>query len=76
MRTFTEKLSISLPAPLVRFVEQYRSTHRCRTRSQVFEEALELLRTRELERAYREAEQERDAAWEATTADGLSDEAW
>lgn len=51
MAMFTEKLSISLPAPLVRFVEQYRSTHRCRTRSQVFEEALELLRTREGGRA-------------------------
>ncbi|MGH8653897.1 MAG: ribbon-helix-helix domain-containing protein [Gammaproteobacteria bacterium] len=76
MAMFTEKLSISLPAPLVRFVEQYRSTHRCRTRSQVFEEALELLRTRELEQAYREAEQERDAAWEVTAADGLNDEAW
>ena len=71
-----EKISISLPEPLVRFVEQYRVAHQCKTRSQVFEEALELLRERELERAYREADQENDAVWEISSSDGLADEAW
>lgn len=71
-----EKISISLSEPLVQFVEQYRIAHRCNTRSQVFDEALDLLRARELERAYREADQENDAAWEITSSDGLTDEAW
>ena len=72
-----EKVSISLPESLLRFVEQYRVAHHCKTRSQVFEEALELLRARELEEAYREADQEADTAlWDAVTADGLADETW
>jgi antitoxin MazE9 len=72
-----EKVSISLPESLVRFVEHYRVAHHCKTRSQVFEEALELLRARELEEAYREADREADtAAWDAVTADGLADETW
>jgi hypothetical protein len=73
---YVEKISVSLPASLVRFVEQYKTAHRCKTRSQVFEEALELLRARELEQAYREADQENDTAWEVTASDGLADEAW
>lgn len=71
-----EKISISLSEPLMRFVEHYRIAHQCKTRSQVFEEALALLRERELEGAYREADQESDAAWEITSSDGLTDEAW
>ncbi len=80
----SEKISISLPQSLVRFVEDYKITRGCRTRysrsfglprSQVIEEALELLR-RELESAYREASKEVDDAWDITLADGLSDETW
>lgn len=70
-----EKISISLSEPLVRFVEQYRIAHGCKTRSQVFEEALDLLRERELERAYREADQENNTAWEIASSDGLTDSA-
>lgn len=71
-----EKLSVSLPAPLVRFVENYKATHQCKSRSQVIEVALQLLREQELEKAYREATQEVDPDWELTVADGLKDEAW
>lgn len=54
-----------------------RVAHGCKTRSQVFEGALELLRARELEEAYREADREADtAAWDVATADGLADETW
>ncbi len=68
-----EKVSISLPESLVRFVEHYRVAHHCKTRSQAFEEA----RACELEQAYRDADQEADtAAWDAVTADGLADETW
>ena len=69
------KLSISLPTSLVEFLENYRKK-RAMNRSQVFEEAVKLLRSRELEAAYREADAKSDKAWNTTIADGLTDEAW
>ena len=45
-------------------------------RSQVFEEAVKLLRSRELKNAYREADMQSDRAWEAAAADGPADETW
>lgn len=71
-----EKLSVSLPAPLVRFIENYQVTHQCKSRSQVIEVALQRLREQELESAYREANQEVDPDWDLTVADGLIDESW
>jgi Arc/MetJ-type ribon-helix-helix transcriptional regulator len=71
-----EKLSISLPIPLVQFIESYKVTHQCRSLSQVIERALELLRMQELEGAYRQAAEEVDPAWERAIADGLSNETW
>jgi antitoxin ParD1/3/4 len=71
-----EKLSISLPPPLVQFVENYKQNKGCKSRSQVIEEALELLRNRELEFAYQQASAEVDSAWDVTVADGLADETW
>ncbi|MCJ8282797.1 MAG: CopG family transcriptional regulator [Rivularia sp. ALOHA_DT_140] len=71
-----EKLSISLPAYLVQFIESYRLNKGCKSRSQVIEEALELLRNQELEEAYRLASAENDSAWDVTLADGLTDETW
>ena len=71
-----EKLSISLPAYLVQFIENYRLNKGCKSRSQVIEEALELLRNQELEEAYRLASAENDSAWDVTLADGLADETW
>ena len=70
------KLSISLPETLVKFMEDYKVTHHCKSRSQVVEVALQLLREQELESAYRESSQEIDLDWELTVADGLTDEAW
>jgi metal-responsive CopG/Arc/MetJ family transcriptional regulator len=66
-----EKLSISLPASLVQFIEGYKVVHDCKSRSQVIEKALQLLRTQELESAYREASAEVDNDWEITITDGL-----
>lgn len=71
-----EKLSISLPAYLVQFIENYRLNKGCKSRSQVIEEALELLRNQELEEAYLLASAENDSAWDVTLADGLTDETW
>jgi antitoxin ParD1/3/4 len=69
------KLSVSLPDSLAGFVENYRKK-RGLNRSQVFEEAVKLLRSRELEAAYQEANAETDKEWENTIGDGLADEAW
>lgn len=71
-----DKLSISLPPSLVEFIESYKLSKGCKSRSQVIEEALELLRNRELEEAYRLASAEVDNAWDVTVADGLADETW
>ncbi len=70
------KLSVSLPGPLVGFVESYRKKRGLKSRSQVFEEAVRLLRSRELEAAYRQADAEYDKAWDGTASDGLNDETW
>lgn len=71
-----EKLSVSLPSGLVGFIEQYRSSHALKSRSQVIGEALELLRQRELETAYLEASRETDQDFDIALTDGLSDETW
>jgi antitoxin ParD1/3/4 len=47
-----EKLSVSLPSSLVQFIESYKLAHECRSRAQVIERALELLRMQELEESY------------------------
>jgi antitoxin ParD1/3/4 len=70
------KLSVSLPDSLVGFVEAYRKKRGLKTRSQVFEEAVRLLRSRDLESAYRDSSREYDKAWDATAGDGLTDETW
>lgn len=72
----SEKLSISLSSYLVQFIEQYKTNHQYKSRSQVIEEALELLRNRELEEAYRQASNEVDLAWDVVVGDGLTDETW
>ncbi|KYC41615.1 CopG family transcriptional regulator [Scytonema hofmannii PCC 7110] len=72
----SEKLSISLPASLVQFIESYKVAKGCKSRSQVIEAALELLRYQELEEAYRLASSEVDADWDVTVADGLTNETW
>ncbi len=69
-------MAISLPPSLVQFIENYKTTHQYKSRSQVIEVALELLRNQELEEAYREASLEVDSDWDVTTGDGLTDEAW
>ncbi|HEX7004135.1 MAG TPA: antitoxin [Trueperaceae bacterium] len=71
-----QKLSVSVPRPLARFIEEYRREHNLKTKSSVVERALEALREKELEQAYALASKENDQAWDATVADGLRDEPW
>ena len=70
------KLSVSLPDSLAGFVENYRKSRGLKSRSQVFEEAVKLLRSRELESAYRDANSAFDSDWDNVISDGLSDETW
>jgi antitoxin ParD1/3/4 len=71
-----EKLSISIPGSSLEFVERYRKKHAMKSRSHVIETAINVLRERDLEAAYRDASRENDPAWEVTNSDGLPDEAW
>ena len=70
------KLSVSVDQGVVPFIERYQNDHTVRTKSEVVERALELLRKAELEQAYKEAAQDwlenPDAAlWENTVGDGI-----
>ncbi len=70
------KLSISLQPDLLEFVHHYQIEHQLPSRSQVFADALGLLREQELRRAYRQASLEWDSSqdsvlWERTIRDGL-----
>jgi mRNA interferase MazF len=60
-----EKITISLGADTLNFVESYQKTHAMRSRSQVIETAVALLREKELEKSYRLAAQEADADYDA-----------
>ena len=70
----TERFSISLPKPLAYFISDYQAQHACRNRSEVIQCALKLLRSRDLEKAYHQANKETDDAFDIALADGLSDE--
>ena len=77
MNTRAEKLSISLPAQSVQFVERYRKAHALKSRSQVIEQALRLLRERELEADYRDAASDESdfKDFDTAIAHGSDDEA-
>ena len=71
-----QKLSVSISEPIAQFVASYQGTYKLKTKSEVVERALELLREQELEKAYAEASSEVDPAWDVTLKDGLADEDW
>ncbi|MXZ62799.1 MAG: ribbon-helix-helix protein, CopG family [Chloroflexi bacterium] len=74
------KLSVSLPASDVEFVDRYVAEHGERSRSAVLRRALKLLRERELGDAYEAAWEEwaqgDGKLWESTVGDGLHSEDW
>ena len=70
------KLSVSLPAEDVQFVDEYARTVGARSRSAVIQRAVRLLRSIELAPAYAEAWEEWAASgdadlWDGTVADGI-----
>ncbi len=69
-------MSISISADLAVFMDSYKKSKDCKSISQIVEEALILLREKELENAYREANKEIDDSWDVLAGDGLSDETW
>ena len=72
----SQKISISLPSEMVKFIERYQEVTGCRSRSQVISQALSLLQMQELEQAYREASLEIEEDCETVIGDGLSNETW
>lgn len=70
------KLSVSLPADDVEFVDEYAVLHGMPTRSSVLQRAVDLLRAGGLGAAYADAwaawDGEDGEAWDLTAADGLS----
>ena len=72
-----QKLSISLPKQQCDFIEEFKTQHHYKSRSDVIKKALELLQQMQLEAAYLEASQEVDEDFEITNLDGLDeDETW
>jgi len=74
------KLSVSLPAEDVEFLDAYARTEGFRSRSAVLHKAVRLLRAAELGAAYEQAFVEWDEAgagpdWDVTVADGLGADA-
>ena len=70
------KLSVSLPAEDVEFVDAYSAKMGLASRSSVIHKAISLLREESLQEAYAEAFEEwcddEAEVWEATAQDGLS----
>jgi antitoxin ParD1/3/4 len=71
-----QKLSVSVSEPIAAFVKRYQGEHQLKTKSEVIERALKLLRERELELAYAEAALEDDPIWDVTLKDGLAKDDW
>ena len=70
------KVSVSLPAEDIEFLDQYAESQRFPSRSAVLRQAVRLLRGTELGPAYEEAfmewEESEDApAWDQTAGDGI-----
>ena len=71
--TRAEKVTISLPAPLLSFVTQYQESHHL-SRSEVIQEAIKAFQDAELARSYREsaAELMADPLFDLDSGHGLS----
>lgn len=67
------KLSVSIPADDVEFLDAYAAQHELPSRSAAVHDAIRALRIASLPRAYSEAwaDFEDEAAWEAAAGDGL-----
>jgi Arc/MetJ-type ribon-helix-helix transcriptional regulator len=70
------KVSVSLPAEEVAYLDAYAQEHDMQSRSAVVHKAVTLLRSSQLEAAYEDAWQSwdsshDDAGWDSAAADGL-----
>lgn len=72
----TKKMSISLSESLIYFVNNYQIEKGFNNSSEVIEEALQLLKERDLENAYREASKEVETDWDILAGEGLENETW
>ena len=65
------KVSVSLPAEDIEFLDDYLHRRGTPSRSAALHEAIDLLRRDELEDAYAAAWSDADEAWDVVVADGL-----
>ena len=73
----TERLTITIPKDLLRFVSQYQCTHNIKSKSSIFSDALQLLKAEVLKKQYIAANAEIDEELECFNGDGISSyEAW
>ncbi len=81
LETKNVKLSVSIQPVWAKFLSQYKETHQVKTKSQVIEQALQLLQERELEQSYEKAMQEYKESgdkelFDNVVGDGLKHESW
>src|ERR1700740_1304426 len=75
-RIYGMKVSVSLPGEDVAFLDEYASAHEYPSRSAVVQQAIKVLRLRELPEAYGDSWTEWDASgegdrWDSVIGDGL-----
>lgn len=68
----TERLTITIPKDLIRFVSQYQKAHSIKSKSSIFSDALKLLQAQALKKQYIEANTEIDQDLEFFNEDGIS----
>lgn len=73
MRSSTEKVSVSLPAEILRFAERYQKTHHLSSRSEVLVEAIKALRERELACGFDEWANDHESAADPLIDSGVSE---
>ena len=81
LETKNVKLSVSIQPIWAQFLNQYKEDHQVKTKSQVIEQALQLLQERELEQSYEKAMQEYKESgdrelFDNVVGDGLEHESW
>lgn len=71
MTQSVSKISVTIPIELTTFISYYSTTHNNMNRSAIIKKALELLRKKELEEAYKKANSEIDHDFDSCAGDGL-----
>lgn len=74
MQHNTCKVSVTMSKELLNFISYYSKSHGDMNRSSVIQKALEILKAKELAKAYHSANAEIDSSFDTCTGDGLNAE--